>query len=162
MKGRFVTGTDVGMYRDDLQVMRERTRYVVGALGDPTVFTVQGIVDCMKVVLEEMYGSSSLTGRSVAIQGLGKIGFLLLSKLYEEGVSLYAADIDAGLADKAFGEFPGVRLAAPSEIAFQEVDIFAPCAMSGDLTSEVAAKVKIRPADNQSVITSSGYFVSLQ
>ena len=28
--------------------------------------------------------------------------------------------------------------------------------------STMAAKVKIRPADNQSVITSSGYFVSLQ
>lgn len=142
--GKFITGTDAGMNKNDLPLMRERTEHMVGVEGDPSIFTALGVVHAMKVILLELFGSPSFSGRTVAIQGLGKIGSALLAKLYGEGASLCVADIDDELVREIKTRFPEITMAPPAEIAARKVDIFAPCAMSGAITSELAPRLRCK------------------
>lgn len=47
----------------------------------------------MKACVKEIFGSDSLQGRAVAIQGLGKVGSHLARHLHDEGVNIIAGGI---------------------------------------------------------------------
>jgi leucine dehydrogenase len=85
---------------------------------------MQGIRAC----LEEVYGSPSAEGRTVAVQGLGHVGYHLCSLLHAEGARLIVADVDEAAVARAAHEF-GATPADPDEIIATECDVFAPCAL---------------------------------
>lgn len=154
--GRFITGTDVGIRQSDLDVMRRRSRHIIGFNDNSTTFTALGVFESVKAALTEVFGSPELRGRSFAIQGLGKIGGGLLSYIYEpvgaEG-KIFVSDIDAELVEKTKAKYPRVIPVAPEKIDAQEVDIFAPCALSGAINKKnvdkLACKVVAGGANNQ-------------
>lgn len=145
--GRFVTGTDVGVTQADLNVMRTKSRHIIGFNDNSTEFTAIGVFESVKAALAEAFGSEELTGRSFAIQGLGKIGEGLLERIYEpvglEG-KIFVSDIDAKTVERIKSKYPRVIAVSPTEIAEQEVDVFSPCALSGAINKRNVAKLNCK------------------
>lgn len=156
--GAFVTGEDVGMSPEDMQIAALETRYVSGlptgrfAGGDPSPVTAEGVFRCMKVAAHQCFGTDDLSGRRVAIQGLGHVGMALAERLAAAGARLVVADLDAGATGRAAQVF-GAEIVAPDRILQQQADIFAPCALGGALSlqsiPELSARMVCGSANNQ-------------
>lgn len=132
--GRYITAEDVGTSTEDIANIRVETSYVAGVdvtsggSGDPSPFTALGTVQGMKACAEEVFGTASLEGKTVAVQGLGHVGYHLCRLLDEEGASLIVADVNEAAVERVVREF-GAKMVGPDEIAAVPCDVFAPCAM---------------------------------
>ncbi len=98
--GRYVAAEDSGTGVADMRVMGERTRWVSGLDdneygGDPSPSTAYGVYLGMRTAVRHRLGVDSLEGLSVAIQGLGHVGFYLAKHLRNEGATVYGADVNA-------------------------------------------------------------------
>lgn len=154
--GRFVTGTDVGISQDDLDIMRRGCRHIIGFNDNSTAFTALGVFEGVKAALSEVFGSSELAGHSFAIQGLGKIGGGLLAHLYEAAGSdakIYVSDIESAQLEKMKAQYPRITPVASEAISQQQVDVFAPCALSGAVNKKniekLSCKIVAGGANNQ-------------
>ena len=111
LNGRYITCEDVGTTIADMQEISTQTRHVTGlpiawgASGDSSPPTGFGIYQGMKACAEEVYGSGSLQGKTVAIQGFGKVGSYLAVHLKGEGVKLIVTDINERATRRAKEEF---------------------------------------------------------
>lgn len=142
--GRYVTAQDVGTSSDDLLAIRRATEHVVGlpgAGGDPSPVTARGVLGGMKAALEHVFGTDSLQGRTVAVQGLGAVGMHLCRNLHEEGARLIVTDIDEGRVEQAVKEF-GAVASAPDAIYDADCDVYAPCALGGILNDDTIPRLK--------------------
>src|SRR5918997_458362 len=77
---------------------------------------------------EELLGSPSLEGRTVAVQGLGNVGYGLCGLLHDEGANLMVTDLREQTVEGVVQEF-GAKPVEPDEILFLPCDILAPCAL---------------------------------
>lgn len=144
--GRYYTGTDVGTTYYDFVTMRKETPYV-GALpeaygggGDSSIPTAYGTYHGIKASCKEKYGSDSLEGKTVAVQGLGKVGEKLVKHLIDEGVKVYGTDVDQDAIEAA--RKLGVEIVEPDEIFAVDCDIFAPCALGAVINDETIPQFK--------------------
>lgn len=147
LNGRYITAEDVGTCVQDMDWVHQETRFVTGvsssygASGDPSPMTARGVWRGMKAAAHEAYGSDSLAGKTVAIQGLGHVGYYLAKHLYEEGARLIVTDIHAELIKRVVEEM-GAAAVRPEEIFGVEADIFAPCAMGAVVNDETIPQFK--------------------
>lgn len=147
--GEFQTGEDVGTTLDDMEVMAAECDYVVtlpqhaGGAGPIAPATAFGVLRAMKACCREVYGSESLKGRRVSLQGLGAVGAEMLKLLAEEGAQLTVADIDEAKVGWARRDM-GVRAVAPEALYGEACDIFCPCALGGILNDEVIPVLRCR------------------
>ncbi|MFY0620163.1 MAG: Glu/Leu/Phe/Val dehydrogenase [Pelagimonas sp.] len=163
LKGSYYTAEDVGISPADMQIVAEETPYAVGldggdhGSGDPSPFTAEGVFQCLKVGADEVFGSDDLTGRRVLVQGLGHVGMSLAEKLHAAGAKLIVSDINEAALARAQRDL-GAEICATDAVFETEMDIFAPCALGGILTSETAAKLTAKlvcgAANNQLAETS--------
>ncbi|MCX8103859.1 MAG: leucine dehydrogenase [Candidatus Bipolaricaulota bacterium] len=132
--GRFMTGEDVGISAEDLEVMMRETKFLAGAKGvtrDLSTVTAHGVVYGLKACFQTVFGNSSLKGRTLAVQGAGKVGYYLIKLLAAEGAKLLVSDIDRRALEIVQSEF-GVRVVEPPEAIYAvECDAFVPCALGG-------------------------------
>lgn len=149
LAGDYYTAEDVGVSTQDMAYVAESTAYVAGldggdyASGDPSPVTARGVFLCVRQTLEHGLGSDDLTGKVVAIQGLGHVGMSLAGMLYGAGARLIVSDINEEAVRHAEKEF-GATVVAPDQILHQDADIFAPCAMGGVLTPDAIDALKVR------------------
>jgi leucine dehydrogenase len=114
--GRYIVAEDVGTSTEDMENIRIETSRVVGVdvthggSGDPSPFTALGVLQGMKACAEEVFGSPTLGGRTVTVQGL------------------FVTDLREEVVERARREF-GAKLVEPDEILSIPCDIFAPCAL---------------------------------
>ncbi len=165
LKGSYYTAEDVGISVEDIEQVASVTPYAVGlstgrfASGDPSPFTALGVFLSMQEAWFRVAGTRSLKGTSVAVQGLGHVGWQLASRLHQAGARLLVADIDKGRVAAACEEFDATAVDT-AHIAAAPVDIYAPCAMGGALSPEVIADLKARlvcgAANNQLADDSCG------
>jgi leucine dehydrogenase len=94
----------------------------------------------MRVAAERRFGARDLAGRRVAIQGLGHVGWHLAKLLRAAGAELIVSDIDTARAEQAARSF-GATAVAPEDILTAPPTSFAPCAIGGVITEEVAARL---------------------
>ncbi|HEY7874998.1 MAG TPA: Glu/Leu/Phe/Val dehydrogenase [Actinomycetota bacterium] len=156
--GRYITAEDVGTALDDMDVVKRESRWVTGCShtyggsGDPSPVTAFGVLHGIKACALEVFGSDSLKDRTVALQGVGKVGHALCGYLVEEGAKVTIADIDVDNLARAVSDF-GVETAPLDTIHAFEADIFAPCALGGgindDTISELKCKIIAGAANNQ-------------
>jgi leucine dehydrogenase len=99
-----------------------------GGSGDPGPFTALGVLHGMRACAEEVFGSRTLEGRTVAVQGLGHVGYHLCELLHEDGASLMVTDLREEVVERALREF-GAKPVGPEEILTIPCDILAPCAL---------------------------------
>ena len=132
--GRYIVAEDVGTSTEDMENIRIETSRVVGVdvthggSGDPSPFTALGVLQGMKACAEEVFGSPTLGGRTVTVQGLGHVGWHLCEMLHREGAGLFVTDLREEVVERARREF-GAKLVEPDEILSIPCDIFAPCAL---------------------------------
>lgn len=158
LNGAYVTAKDVGINGEDLKVVRERTRHILGieglpdSSGDPSPLTAWGVYNGMKASARHAFGDASLKGKRIAVQGLGYVSYYLLKYLVKEGASIVATDVDAAAIAKCQKEF-GIDIVKPDEILSQNCDILSPNALGAILNREtiptIKAKVIAGAANNQ-------------
>ncbi len=145
LNGRFITAADMGTDEDDLDCIRMETEHVIGgsALGSPSPFTAYGVWKGMKACTDEVFGSTSLKGLVVAVQGVGSVGMALCKHLADEGALLIVADLDPKKVQQA-AELFNAEMVNKDEIVTQKCDIFAPCAAGGAVNRETASRMQCR------------------
>jgi leucine dehydrogenase len=147
--GHYITAEDVGTDTADMEAIHAETRWVTGlptdrgGSGDPSPVTARGVHQGMKAAAVRLWGTASLKGRSVAIQGLGSVGGYLAGYLREEGARLVGCDIDPE-AIAAARDRHGVEIVGPDEIYDAEVDVFAPCALGAVVNELTIPRLKAR------------------
>jgi leucine dehydrogenase len=141
-KGRFLTGEDVGIGVEDVEIMHTETEHVAGTtgVGDPSPFTAHGVLSGMRACAQDVYGTRSLSGLTVAIQGLGHVGANLANELHEQGARLIVTDIHHELTEPLSKDC-GAQVVAPDEIYSVACDIFAPCALGAIINDETIGKL---------------------
>lgn len=145
--GLYITAEDVGTDMEDMELILTETRWVTGVSpahggsGDPSPVTAYGTLQGMKAAAKWKFGDVSLSDRSVAIQGLGSVGYYLAKYLKEEGAKLIGADIDSEAVDLASSEL-GVEIISPDEILEADCDVLAPCALGAVLDEESIPKLR--------------------
>ena len=138
--------------------MRETTPYVTGlpqikgGSGDPSPVTALGVFRGIEACAEEAWGSRSLDGRTVAVQGIGHVGFHLCKRLREAGAQLVVTDVNQQRVDEAARELEAT-VVPPQEIYDVDCDIFAPCALGAILNERsipiLKCKIVAGAANNQ-------------
>ncbi|MCL2149519.1 MAG: leucine dehydrogenase [Dehalococcoidia bacterium] len=144
--GRYYTAEDVNIGAADVAQMNEVTKYVTGTpevSGNPSPFTARGVYMGMKAGASVKFGSEVLKGKTVAVQGLGSVGYTLCGHLSKEEVSLKVHDINQAAVDRAVRDF-GATAVAAEEILTTDCDIFAPCAMGAVLNTDNAKRLKCK------------------
>jgi leucine dehydrogenase len=137
LQGRYVTAVDVGINSDDIEVIREETKYVVGVregTGNPSPLTAYGVYQGMLAGVEQVLGSTSLQGLRVAVQGMGHVAESLSELLVRDGAEVTVTDLDAEKLKLAKEKF-NATIVEPDAIYSQPCDIFAPCALGGVINS---------------------------
>ena len=133
--GSYITAEDVNTTCDDALVMLRKTNYICGLpqnSGDPSPFTSRGVWQGIRATAKVAFGATSLDGVTIAVQGLGKVGYGLCQLLNESGAKLIVADKSDELTARAAKEF-GAVVVAPDQIYSQKCDIFSPNAMGAIL-----------------------------
>ena len=147
--GTYITAEDVGVSPSDMAVIKTQTDHVAGlpegenASGDPSPVTADGIFRGIKVAALRQFGSDSLDGRSVAIQGLGHVGYALAEHLAKAGATLTVADIEVERMEQAKRDFDA-QIVSVDDIYGEDVDIFAPCALGGAINAKTLPMIKAR------------------
>ncbi len=147
--GRYVTACDVGTYVEDMDVVARECRWVPGrseangGAGDSSVLTALGVFHGMRAGALVRWGTDGLQGRTVGVSGVGKVGRHLVPLLLTEGARPVVADVDDGAVARVLAEHTGVRAVASTEALIAEpLDVYAPCALGGALTPEVARALR--------------------
>jgi leucine dehydrogenase len=158
LNGRYITAEDVGTTVADMEIVSQETDYVAGlnkshgSSGDPSPATAYGVYMGMKAAAKAAFGTSSLEGRTVAVQGVGHVGYYLCKHLYEEGASLIITDLDKDSVFKAQEEFRAT-VVSPEDIYDAACDIYAPCALGATINDvtipRLKAKIVAGAANNQ-------------
>ena len=147
LNGKYITAEDVGTTTRDMEYINMETKYVVGLPeikgggGDPSPVTAYGVFMGMKASANFVYGSDSLNGKTVAVQGIGKVGWHLVEKLYNEGAKIYVSDINDAQLKRAAKEF-GAIVVDNQDLFDLNIDIFAPCAMGAVLNTNTIERLK--------------------
>jgi leucine dehydrogenase len=158
LNGRYITAEDVGTTVEDMDLIYQETPFVTGvspafgSSGNPSPVTAYGVYRGMKAAAKEAFGTDSLEGKVIAVQGVGHVAYTLCKHLHEEGASLIVTDINKESVQRAVDDF-GAKAVDIDEIYSVDCDIFAPCALGAiindDTISQIKAKVVAGAANNQ-------------
>ncbi|USK73358.1 branched-chain amino acid dehydrogenase [Peribacillus frigoritolerans] len=158
LNGRYITAEDVGTTVEDMDLIHEETDFVTGispafgSSGNPSPVTAYGVYRGMKAAAKEAFGTDSLEGKVVAVQGVGNVSYNLCRHLHEEGAKLIVTDINKESVARAVESF-GATAVNPDEIYGVECDIYAPCALGAVINdqtiNQIRAKVIAGAANNQ-------------
>lgn len=155
--GLYICAEDVGCTTEDCTIIRQETQYVVGlphkkSSGDPGPFTAWGVFRGIQSAAKKLFGTDSLEGRTVAVQGLGNVGANLVHYLFWAGATLIVSDVDSAKAERVAAGV-SARCVAPDQILRVECDILAPCALGGILNDvtigQLSCKAVAGGANNQ-------------
>jgi leucine dehydrogenase len=145
--GRYITSIDSGTELSDLDTIAKYTPYVIGMashLGadtDPSLATALGVCHGIEAAVNFKLGKTSLAGLTIAVQGVGHVGYQLCKQLYSRGVKLVVTDADTTAVARCVKEFTA-QAVAPEDIYSTDCDVFSPCALGGILNIHSIAKLK--------------------
>ena len=137
--GQYYTAEDVNTTTDDMDTIKCYTDFVVGTSdrsSDPSPYTAKGVLNGIKAAAKVKFGSDSLNGKIVAVQGLGNVGYRLCNHLHKEGASLLVYDYDAKKIDRVVTEFGALEV-NQTEILTSKCDIVAPCALGAVINESI-------------------------
>ena len=148
-RSRSFTGPDMGFEPAIADVMRDRfTTAITGGMKSPLGptggATAYGGYLAIKEACDFVYGSRSLRGRLMAIQGLGACGYPLAEYLLREGAALIVSDIDNAKVNKLQRTWGTdvVKSVHPEDIYTVKAHVFSPCAVGGIITEDTMNEFK--------------------
>jgi leucine dehydrogenase len=130
-----------------MDYMRAETRNVItlpesaggaGPIGPATAF---GVLQAMRACAEERYGSTSLRGKRVVVQGLGAVGQPMVELLVGEGATVIVSDVDANKVE-ATTKAHGLDAIAAADVVGADVDIYCPCALGATIDDQALDVLK--------------------
>jgi leucine dehydrogenase len=156
IRGCYVTAEDVGTCVKDMERVFSRTRFTTcipeswGGSGNPSEPTARGVVSGMEAALDYL-GMGGLSGKRVAVQGMGNVGGPLIEFLFNKDVArVIACDINPKFVEKAWDQFRNEQLDAriverdDISIFSEPVDIFSPNATGAVLNPTSIPRLKAR------------------
>lgn len=160
LSGRYITACDVGTYVRDMDVIARETGFVTGrsreegGAGDSSELTAFGVYQGMRAAAEHIWGSPDLKGRRVGVEGVGKVGKLLVGHLAQAGAEIVITDVDERALDQVRAVHPSAEVVDDtSALIASDVDILAPCALGGvldeDTVPTLRAAIVCGAANNQ-------------
>lgn len=144
--GRFYTSGDLGVGPADIAHMRQTSRFVAmpdEATLDLAGAVADGVLAAMRATLAAAGLGDGLEGRRVIVQGLGTMGSRVARRLAAEGARVVATDRSRERCTEAKREYD-VEIVDPDAVYDLEADVFCPCATSGILTRETAARLCVK------------------
>jgi valine dehydrogenase (NAD+) len=149
LNGRYITACDIGTYSEDMDIIARESSHVTGrtvpngGAGDSSVLTAFGVFQGMRAAAEHLWGTASLDGRLVGVEGVGKVGSRLVTLLTEAGASAIISDVDPAAIARVVAAHPGVDVAASrGDLLSRQLDVFAPCALGGALDDDTVATLR--------------------
>ena len=145
--GRYITAEDVGMSVQDMEWIYSETKFVtgipetLGGSGNPSPVTAYGVYMGAKAAAKKAYGSDSLAGKKIALQGAGNVASTFADYAAKEGAKLFVTDIYTEKAQSLANKVGGT-LVNPDEIYGLDVDIFTPCALGGVVNDQTMDQFK--------------------
>lgn len=146
--GRYYTACDVGTYVQDMDVVARESRFVTGrspeqgGAGDSAVLTAFGVYQAMRAAAQHTWGSSSLDGRRVGVEGVGKVGSHLVGHLLADGASVVVSDVSSAAVDRLRVTYPGVEVTDVDVLPTLPMDVYAPCALGGSLSDALLPRLQ--------------------
>jgi len=145
LKGRYITAEDVGTSPKDMEYVRMETASVAGLhglSGDPSPVTAYGVYVGMKASAKVRWGSDSLVGKKVLVQGCGNVARSLCELLHAEGARLVVTDIDAEKVKRVV-KSTGAEGVDPAAIYDVKADIYSPNALGATINDETLKRLKV-------------------
>ena len=148
--GRYYTGTDMGTTGMDFVYASRESDCMTGlpeefgGSGNTALPTAYGVYKGMKAAARIVFGSASLKGRKIAIQGVGKVGQGVVDHLKEEGAQVIISDISEENINKVKEKYPDVEVVDPEGVYDVECDIFSPCARGGIINDDTIPRFKCK------------------
>jgi leucine dehydrogenase len=144
LAGKYITAEDVGISTLDMTYVKMETDHVVGLpglSGDPSPVTAHGVYMGMKACAKEQFGSDSLAGKKIAVQGVGHVGEYLVKFLAAEEANVFVTDIHEPSLRRV-SQLYGAKVVGLEEIYDIDMDIYAPCALGATLNANTLSRLK--------------------
>lgn len=147
LNGKYITAEDVGTSTQDMEHISRETKHVtgvpeyMGGSGDPSPFTAYGTFLGVKAAAKVAYGSDSLAGKKVLVQGVGHVGEVLVKYLVEAGAKVLIFDIHEKRVNEVAKKYGAIPV-DNDHLYEMEVDIYSPCALGATLNTVNIEKLK--------------------
>lgn len=135
LSGKYITAEDVGINPQDMVNVSKETKFVSGLpgmSGDPSPVTAYGVYMGIKASAKEMWGNDSLTGKVIAVQGVGHVGEYLVKYLTDENAKVFINDINETRLKEVANKY-GAEVVLGDAIYDLTMDIYAPCALGATI-----------------------------
>ncbi len=145
--GKYITAEDVNMSTRDMEYINMETKHVtglpeiMGGGGDPSPVTAYSTYMGMKATAKKVFGTDSLAGKKVAVQGMGHVGSYLVDLLKKENCTIYISDIFEDRL-KVVADRTGAKVVGKEDIYDLDADIYAPCALGATLNDDTIPRLK--------------------
>lgn len=159
LNGRYITAEDVNIRVEDVEHVYTETSYVVGVArihggsGNPAPYTALGVFRGMQATAAKTWGDKSLKGKTVAIQGVGAVGYELGILLRDDGANILFTDISKENIERFQAAVETAKFVELDDIYSVDCDVFAPCALGGAINDktipQLKAKIVCGAANNQ-------------
>lgn len=151
LQGQYIVAEDSGISVQDIHHMAERTEYAGGvnaefdylgnpADGNPSPATAYGVFVGIKAALAHRL-EQSLDETTVAIQGIGQVGYRLAELLHQAGAKLIVADTYQPNVARAVAEL-GAEVMSVEEIHYANADVLAPCALGATINEKTLPDIQ--------------------
>jgi valine dehydrogenase (NAD+) len=158
--GRYVTACDVGTRSEDMDIIARESRYVTGrttangGAGDSSVLTALGVMHGMQAAAGHAWGDTSLHGRTVGVEGVGKVGHRLVQPPRRgRGPGGHLRRRRERRRGHPRPSPASTRGRERRRARREKLDILAPCALGGTLTEDLvnvlSARIVCGAANNQ-------------
>lgn len=162
LQGKYITAEDVGMSVDYMLIARGTTRHVSGLpieviaaehipatipaseipQADPSPYTAFGVFEALRAGVLHRFGRRDMSDMRVSVKGYGNVARTLCNMLHEAGAIVTVSEIDDGRMELAKAD--GMHLLAKGmEIMSYPADIYAPCALGGDIRDETISALHL-------------------
>lgn len=147
LRGRYITGCDVGTTPWHMNIVQSTTSYVSGipeneSFDEMSYMTAKGCVFSIYFSMRCL-GVNSLRGLHIVVLGLGKVGLYLTKILLDEGAVVFGFDIKKSKIDFIKNN-NFKRLNYYEEIFSRCFDIIMPCAFGGTITRDFVVKIDVK------------------
>jgi valine dehydrogenase (NAD+) len=160
LNGRYITACDIGTYSEDMDIVARESSHVTGrtvpngGAGDSSVLTAFGVFQGMRAAAEHVWGTTSLAGRTVAVEGVGKVGHRLVDHLAGDGARVVVFDTSHTATERVRAKHPEVTVVPTrEELLASQLDVYSPCALGGaiddDTVKALGARIICGGANNQ-------------
>jgi leucine dehydrogenase len=126
--------------------------------GDPSVVTAKGVYESMVESLIHQLDRDDLNNLTVAVQGVGKVGSLLIEYITQDypAANLIITDVDGAKVEQKIGELTAsginVRRVEPNEIYDQRFDVFSPNAVGQTVNPSTVRRMVRANRDKKLII----------